>query len=143
MNDAKVFSNIIEINKLDELNRFKYPGWVFRGEKGYKQSLLTSLERFSSKASHYGAVPWDAQKCEQTLLREFQRRYHHYSYSEPEPIFDLEWLSIMRHHGAPTRLIDFTYSIYVAAYFAVEAIGENEDSFIYGINMPWCQNEAG
>lgn len=31
----------------------------------------------------------------------------------------VQWLSIMQHHGAPTRIIDFTWSPFVAAYFAL------------------------
>jgi len=32
----------------------------------------------------------------------------------------LEWLAFMQHYGAPTRLLDFTYSFWIALFFAFE-----------------------
>jgi hypothetical protein len=52
----------------------------------------------------------------------------------------LEWFALMQHHGAPTRLLDFTYSIYVAAYFAIET--SDDDCAIWSINGPWASQES-
>jgi hypothetical protein len=38
----------------------------------------------------------------------------------------------MQHHGAPTRLLDWTISPYIAAYFAVQQEGSKQDGAI------WC-----
>jgi hypothetical protein len=46
----------------------------------------------------------------------------------------------MRHHGAPTRLLDFTYSIYVAAYFALETA--DTDCAVWAVNGPWALKES-
>lgn len=47
---------------------------------------------------------------------------------------ELEWLSLMQHHGAPTRLLDFTWSPYVAAFFALERA--TEDAAVWALNLP-------
>jgi hypothetical protein len=77
---------------------------------------------------------------EQRLIREFKRTYHHYSDHVPLAESTLEWLALMQHHGAPTRLLDFTYSIYVATYFAIEkATGE---SVVWAVHGRWAAQQS-
>jgi len=57
---------------------------------------------------------------EKIIVREFQRFAHHYLHSPPQMNEIVEWLALIQHHGGPTRLLDFTYSFYAAAFFAVE-----------------------
>ena len=45
----------------------------------------------------------------------------------------LDWLALIQHYGGPTRLLDFTYSLYVSAFFAIETA--TKDSAIWAINL--------
>jgi hypothetical protein len=46
----------------------------------------------------------------------------------------------MQHHGAPTCLLDFTYSLYTATYFAVETT--NVDAAAWAVNFRWAVQAA-
>jgi hypothetical protein len=48
----------------------------------------------------------------------------------------------MRHYGAPTRLLDWTYSIAVALLFAVESAQRERDCAIWGINATWFNERS-
>ena len=93
-------------------------GVFFRGQADWEWSLLSSLARIltTNKVS-----PEDAAKIEHLMINEF--RYEAYRYLSPTiipPYNDRgSWLMLMQHHRAPTRLLDWTASPYVAAYFAV------------------------
>ena len=118
------------------IHEYRKQGWIFRGLSDSSLALETALERNGwIKDGGIGNL----KTREETLLREFQRRYSHYSQHVPPLNDTLEWLSIMQHHGAPTRLLDWSYSIYVAAYFALEEA--EDDCAVWAMNTEWLFKE--
>lgn len=96
------------------------PYYLFRGQSDSSWDLTTSLERsLYVNRAHKRDPLWMANVDEYWMVHEFKKRYHLYSSVIPAPTSSFEWLAIMQHHGSPTRLLDFTRSIYIAAYFAL------------------------
>jgi hypothetical protein len=114
----------------NEIHSHAMPRWLFRGQQSAHWNLTTSLERFCDMNGYALEMRRDK---EDQFLREFGRAYHHYQ--KRIPTTTIEWLSVMQHHGAPTRLLDFTYSVYIAAYFAVERA--SDDCAVWCINRDW------
>jgi hypothetical protein len=93
--------------------------WVFRGCSSSNWKLQSSLERVCDQLGIEGKV---RPKWELGLLRKFKRQYQRYGLSTPRDDDIIEWFSLMQHYGAPTRLLDFSHSLFVATYFALKEL---------------------
>lgn len=76
------------------------------------------------------------------LLLSFRAR--NYLSKDETPGHLLEWLALMQHHGAPTRLLDLTRSPFIAAYFAFEICDEKQDAnvAVWSVNINYLKNKS-
>lgn len=96
-------------------------GWVFRGEGDpHHEKLVPKAGRVSLARGSAREVPHNTED-EVRALAEFKRMARPYLSSAPGS--EMEWLALAQHHGLPTRLLDWTRSLYVATFFAVETAG--------------------
>jgi hypothetical protein len=101
--------------------------FIFRGQADSTWSLVPSLARLTNE---------NAFELEQAGLEAFKLQAHlflsdHILRTTTDP---LAWWSLIQHYRAPTRLLDWTPSPYVAAYFAVEDHWE-KDGVIWMANV--------
>ena len=115
--------------------------WVFRGVRRESYELRSALDRGIDKRehSHIGQ-----QTAEDYLLKQFKRAAHHFLEASMVPGKDdrLEWLALMQHYGAPTRLLDFTRSPYVACFFAMEEGDLDDDRAIWATHIDWLAESS-
>lgn len=111
---------IKEINDLIKVGTKLYPFW-FRGHSRCFENLRPKVFRKTEKLK--AIVSGGSREYEFAYIEEYQRKVPMFTDNIPERR-NIEWLFMMQHYGAPTRLLDWTENILVAAYFAVQ---ENEE----------------
>ncbi|MFC1919375.1 FRG domain-containing protein [Chloroflexota bacterium] len=121
---------------ISKVKKYINTGWIFRGQRICSRGLKHSFERVCERFTVDGK---DRLRVESNMVREFQRRLHHYTQNIPDMNSYDEWMALMQHHGAPTRLMDFTYSPHVAAYFAFESAKSDTEVAIWAVNAEWCK----
>jgi hypothetical protein len=113
--------------------------WAFRGQACVSWGLQTVLDRAKARL---GLSAQDLPLMEEGILREFQRLAPAFAKGIrlPDKNEILEWFALMRHHGGPTRLLDWTSSFFVALYFAVEQA--EGDCAVWALEVNWCDAQS-
>lgn len=115
--------------------------FVFRGQSDASWRLRSCLLRIFRTADAVTAIAMEDQ-----LLSQFQSHVLRFVRQEDVPHQSVEldrlaWWALMQHHGAPTRLLDWTMSPYVATYFAVES-GLDRDGAIFAVHREPLERTA-
>lgn len=116
-----------------------FAGWAYRGHANETWPLWSTLSR---RLRDYGVKKQMWPQQEARVIRIFKRKAHLYLDHVPGDDEDFHWLSIMQHFGAPTRLLDFSWSAHVAAYFALESSTSNAAVWAVHPGRIWEQNET-
>jgi len=114
---------------LEIISESPYQNWAFRGQRDASVPLFSTLSRYFM-SFRVDPRAWPEQ--EERILRIFKRKAIHFLEDVPDREDDFEWLALMQDHGAPTRLLDFTWSPYVAAFFALH--NTTEEGVIWACN---------
>ncbi len=123
---------------IEHFSYFNGHDWLFRGVTDTTHDLIPKVGRETARklkrqkgSKQRVRVPYRP-KDERAVLTMFKQQAR--AHLDSPPRNGLEWLAIAQHFGLPTRLLDWTDGLLVAAWFAVEKGGaekKNVDSAIW------------
>ncbi len=120
---AELCERLYDASWQDDIRRFR-SNFAFRGLADKSFRLANSFKRNC----------YDKTELEYHLLRNFRK------YSQREDIdlshSDWRWMTLAQHHGLPTRLMDWTYSPFVAIHFATSQTDKyDKDGVIWTVDF--------
>ena len=125
-------------NNKDEESNVYYNAW-FRGHRDSRHKLIPTIYRkfTDNKNIKFNGRNWgELEQTEKKLLTRFRCEAFHKidnNFTKNEYMM----FSVMQHYGASTRLLDFTESLQIAIFFALEKFIENPSIKIDGLPCLW------
>jgi hypothetical protein len=115
--------------------------WMFRGQPQCYENLIPSIDRkpFNNIVERDKKLLMERQSIElfRSTVRFFAQEY------EKEALgTDITTLMLLQHYGAPTRLLDWSFSPYIASYFSVCNYDEKQ-SELWGFDYPYYAKTGG
>lgn len=125
------------------VEKYRANTWIFRGVDDAKHQLIPKVGRPGARKNMDTGedLPFDEGE-ELKMLARYKRELSPHITTAPRAHLSYDWdlRSVAQHHGLSTRLLDWSESPFIAAFFAVERSGlikgVKTDAALYGVPCP-------